>query len=120
MTKKNFGKYGAMVLAVLLAVPAVGKIVSMEAMVTQLSVNGVGDWITIIGLGLLASLVLFAIPKTKNIGTLLLSAYFGGTIVFHMALGEAFVVQAVLLVVVWTLAWMYDERIVLGHRSIEN
>jgi len=49
MTKKNFGKYGAMVLAVLLAVPAVGKIVGMEAMVTQLSVNGVGDWITIIG-----------------------------------------------------------------------
>jgi prepilin signal peptidase PulO-like enzyme (type II secretory pathway) len=120
MTKKNFGKYGAMVLAVLLAVPAVGKIVGMEAMVTQLSVNGVGDWITIIGLGLLVSLVLFAVPKTKNIGTLLLSAYFGGTIVFHMALGEAFVVQAVLLLVVWTLAWMYDERIVLGHRLIER
>jgi hypothetical protein len=51
---------------------------------------GLADWTIIIGLGELASTVLFLIPRTAVVGTLLLSAYLGGAIVTHMQRAESF------------------------------
>ncbi len=63
--------------------------------------------ITMIGIGELISAILFLIPKTSSLGTLLLSAYFGGAIASHMQAtppNESYIIPAVLLIVVWIAA----------------
>ena len=72
---------------------------------------GVPAWITIIGLGELASALLFLVPLTAPLGTLLLSSYMGGAIIVHMVkqgekAEESFVFQAVILILVWVAGWL--------------
>jgi hypothetical protein len=68
------------------------------------------DWIIIIGIGELVAVLLFMIPATYRIGTLLLSSYFGGAILFHMGhpltSERDFTPAVVILLLVWVAAWL--------------
>lgn len=59
------------------------------------------EWITIIGVAELIEVVLFLIPRTNIYGVLLLSAHMGGAIVLHMSHGESFIMQSIVLILVW-------------------
>ena len=48
--------------------------------------------------------VLFIIPRTGMLGTLLLIAYMGGAMATHMVLGESFLFPALIQVFVWVVA----------------
>ena len=76
----------------------------------MLGSHNLTGWITIIGIGELASLILFLIPKTMRLGALLLSAYFGGAIMFHMAHLNPevnnFLAPAGFLIFTWVIAWV--------------
>lgn len=113
MNKHKIGAYLAYVLAVLFLLAAAGEIFHLPSTITLLSANDVVNWVTVIGLGLVVSVVLYVYPRTKNFGTLLLSSYMGGAILFHMSLGQPFVLQSILLIVIWVIAWMRDPRIIL-------
>jgi hypothetical protein len=65
---------------------------------------GLADWRIIIGIGELTSAILFLVPRTAVLGTLLLSSYLGGAIVTNMQHAQSFVFPAVLLVIVWVAA----------------
>ncbi len=56
-----------------------------------------------IGIGKIVSAILFLIPATFLIGVLLLSAFWGGAIVTHLALGDPIWLQAGLLVLTWII-----------------
>lgn len=58
----------------------------------------------IIGVVELVSVILFIIPRTGVLGTLLLAAYMGGVIATHVEHGEPFIVQAVIQAVLWITA----------------
>ncbi len=45
--------------------------------------------------------IIFLIPRTGVIGTLLLAAYMGGAIVTHLEHGESFVFQIVIAALIW-------------------
>ena len=52
------------------------------------------------------------VPKTSSLGTLLLSAYFGGAIASHMqavAPNESYMIPAILLIVVWIAALIRNK-----------
>lgn len=110
LTRKNIG----LGLAILLALPLIpsifGKLTKMDEVIATLSTNNMQDWITIIGIGELVSLVLFLIPKTMRLGALLLSAYFGGAILFHMGNTvpeqQTFYGPTFFLLAVWVIAWV--------------
>ncbi len=76
--------------------------------------------ITMIGVGELISAILFLIPKTSSLGTLLLSAYFGGAIASHMqaaAPGESYMIPAILLIVVWIAALIRNREMFSSFTS---
>ncbi|MEL6639594.1 MAG: DoxX family protein [Bacteroidota bacterium] len=108
LTRKNIGMGLAALLGVALLASAASKITGGAT--EELASNNIGDWTLIIGLGELASLVFFLIPRTMRFGALLLSAYFGGAIMFHMThtdpLKQSFMGPTVFLVVIWVIAWL--------------
>jgi hypothetical protein len=63
---------------------------------------GLGDQARLIGAGAVLTALLLLIPRTSALGILLASSFWGGAICIHMAHGEPYVFQAVLLVLSWT------------------
>ena len=87
------------------------KLTAAPELVVIMSAYGLGDWITIIGIGEVAAVVLFLIPKTTSLGILVLSAYLGGAIVTHMSDGTPFMVPALLLVAAWIGAYLREPQV---------
>jgi len=67
----------------------------------QMEQMNLGSWRVIIALGEIVSALLFLIPKTNKIGTLLLSSYMGGAIIIHMTAGLSIVFPTGVLILVW-------------------
>ena len=88
-------------LTVFMTMSAVAKITG--AATEQFAAMGLGDQVLLIGIGELATAVLFLIPLTLSAGALLQSAYWGGAIVAHMVTNTPFTVPAIVLVLVWTI-----------------
>ncbi|MDD2797577.1 MAG: DoxX family protein [Bacteroidales bacterium] len=65
-----------------------------------------GDWRIIIGIGEFVSALLFLMPKTNKIGTLLLSSYMGGAIILHMIKPESIIMPSVVLVLIWVVGYL--------------
>ena len=64
-----------------------------------------------IGIAELVSTLLYAIPRTSVLGAILLTGYMGGAIATHVRIGEPFVVQAGIGVLVWLGLFLRDARI---------
>ncbi len=63
--------------------------------------------------------VLFIIPRTGILGTLLLASYMGGAIVTHLEHGEPFVFQIVFAAFIWITAFIRFPELgkrILGKR----
>lgn len=58
----------------------------------------------IIGLIEFVSVILFLIPRTGVLGTLLLAAYMGGAIAVHLTHGQSVIAPAFIEVIVWSVA----------------
>lgn len=63
-----------------------------------------GSTAKMIGIVELISIILFIIPRTGVLGTLLLAAYMGGAIATHLEHGESFVAQCVIQAFIWIVA----------------
>lgn len=104
-------------LTALFVMSAVMKLMQTKDVVEGFAKLGLTNWTLIIGVGELVSAVLFLIPRTHSLGTLLLSSYMGGAIIVHMTQGEAIVGPSVILLLVWLAAWLRDPRVLASfHR----
>jgi hypothetical protein len=74
--------------------------------VAMLNDAGLGDYIRLIGVGGLISAILLLVPRTAPLGSLAVSAYWGGAICLHMARHEPYALQSVLLLLSWTGAML--------------
>ncbi len=114
LTKKNIGWAISALLGLALIASAAGKFTGGAT--EQMATHNIGDWTLIIGIGELLSLILFLVPKTMRLGALLLSAYFGGAIMFHMAHPDPalsdFTAPAAFLVTIWVAAWLRGMMII--------
>ena len=110
LTIKNLGWVLSGLLALVILGSAFGKLTGDADTAIMLGSHNLTAWIMIIGIGELASLILFLIPKTMRMGALLLSAYFGGAIMFHMAHPDPglnnFAAPAGFLIFMWIIAWV--------------
>lgn len=59
---------------------------------------------TILGVIEMVSIILFIIPRTGILGTLLLAAYMGGAIATHLEHGQSVIAPAVIQAFVWIVA----------------
>jgi hypothetical protein len=67
---------------------------------------GLGEEVRLIGAGAVLTALLLLIPRTSSLGVLLTSSFWGGAICTHMAHGEPYLFQAVLLVLSWVGAYL--------------
>src|SRR5262249_52765082 len=67
---------------------------------------GLGEQARLIGAGALFSALLLLISSTSSLGILLTSSFWGGAICIHMAHGEPYLLQAVMLVLSWAGAYL--------------
>jgi len=67
----------------------------------QMAQLKLADWRIIIAIGEITSALLFLIPKTNKLGTVLLSSYLGGAIIIHMTGGISIAMPSVVLILVW-------------------
>jgi hypothetical protein len=107
--RKNWGKIAGLVLHVLIgglliftgSQKVLGS-VPPEALVKY----GLEEQARLIGAGAILTALLLLVPRTSSLGTLLASSFWGGAICIHMAHGELYLVQAVLLVLSWVGAYL--------------
>jgi len=102
-TRKIAGWIIAGLLTTLYLFSASGKLFMHPEQMEQLHL---GNWRIIIALGEIGSAILFLIPKTNKLGTLLLSSYMGGAIIIHMTGGMSIVMPAVVLILVWLVGFI--------------
>ncbi len=67
--------------------------------------------LTPIGIVEIACGILYAIPKTRILGGLLLTAYLGGATASHVRVGEPFIAPVVLGIVVWVGLYLRDSAV---------
>lgn len=84
-------------LALLFFYSAYGKLVNP----IQLEQLHLGSWRIVIALGEIISALLFLIPRSNKVGTLLLSSYMGGAIIIHMMNGLSIFFPTAVLILVW-------------------
>jgi hypothetical protein len=59
----------------------------------------------------LACAVIYAIPQTSVLGAILMTGFFGGTIITHLRLGQPVYIQSILGVLVWGGLFLRDRRL---------
>jgi len=113
--RKIIGWSIAGLITALLLFSTMGKFTMLE-MAENFTKWGLNDWRTIIAVGEIISALLFLYPKTNIFGTLLLSAHLGGAIVIHMSHGEPFIVQSIVLILIWVTAFVRNPELLSKHK----
>jgi hypothetical protein len=64
-------------------------------------------------LGILESgcVVVYLIPRTAVLGAILVTAYMGGAVATHVRIGDAFIIQVCLGILVWFGIWLRIPRL---------
>jgi hypothetical protein len=104
-------------LSLLFVASAAAKLARAQPVVENFEKWGLGNYVILIGVGELLSALLFLVPRTTSAGLLLLSSYMGGAIVTHMQHGEAFVVQSVVLVLIWVAGYLRHPEVLQSFRG---
>jgi hypothetical protein len=107
--RKSWGRIAGLVLHVLiggLLIFTGSQKVLGSAPPAALVTYGLGEQARLIGAGAILTALLLLIPRTASLGVLLTSAFWGGAICIHMAHGEPYLFQAVMLVLSWVGAYL--------------
>lgn len=120
-TIKITGWVLSILLALLFTMSAFMKITQNETAITQASAVGI-DAVTyqIIGIIEIVSLILFLIPRTGVLGTLLLVAYMGGAIATHLQHQQPIAMAVGVQVVLWITAFVRFPELKQRLLGIEN
>ena len=91
--------------AALFVFSASGKIMPNEDMLKMASKFGLdASTFKMLGIVELGAAILFLIPRTGVLGTLLLAAYLGGAIATHLEHGDSILMPCVIQAIVWLVA----------------
>jgi hypothetical protein len=106
---KNWGKIAGLVLHALIAglllFTGSQKLLG-PAPPAPLVKYGLGERARLIGAGAVLTALLLLAPPTSALGVLLASSFWGGAICIHMAHGEPYLFQALMLVLSWAGAYL--------------
>jgi len=95
------------ILGLLFTMSAVMKLTQNETAIAQASSFGIdATTYLIIGVVEIISLILFIIPRTGILGTMLLVAYLGGAIVTHLQHQQPIAMAVIIQIVLWITAFV--------------
>jgi len=93
--------------AFLLALDALGKFLRPEPVVKGTVELGYPEAVIVpLGVVLLASVLLYALPRTAVLGAILLTGYLGGAVATHVRVGNPLLTHVLLPVFVGALLWL--------------
>lgn len=104
-----------------LGAAGVAKIIQPASFMEEMAKSGISPSLAFgLGVTLVTSVILYAIPQTAIVGAILLTGYMGGAIAAHVLKGEDFTMQALFPVLVWLGIFLRDARLrsILPFRSL--
>ena len=120
-TIKIVGWIMTIILALLFIMSAFMKLTQNETALAQATSFGIdAKTYQIIGLVEIISLVLFLIPRTAILGTLLLIAYLGGAIVTHLQHQQPIAMAIIIQIFLWITAFVRFPELKQRLLSTEN
>ena len=92
----------------MLILTGIPKVLQLDFMVQNMTEAGMGHMVLGVGIVELLCVIAFLVPKTRNLGFLLIVAYTGGIIAAEWAAGEL-VVPGVLIQVLMWVGWYFEK-----------
>lgn len=89
---------------------ASSKLAFVPQLVDIFSKIGLLSYLKLLGVTELFFLTIFLWKKTRKLGLLLLTGYFGGAMAVEMSHGAFFIAPATILTLIWITAYLYDEK----------
>ena len=98
--------------SLLLVMSGVMKLVKPPAVIEGFAHLGWSEHLALaLGAVELSCTVIYLIPRTAILGAILLTGYLGGAIATHVRIGESFIVQTILAVLVWLALYLREVRL---------
>ncbi len=101
----------------IIVMSAAGKLAVVPQLVNIFSKIGLLSYIKILGITELLFLSTFLWKKTRKLGLLLLTGYFGGAMAVEMSHGTFFIAPAMILTLIWITAYLHDERMFVSEEK---
>ncbi|MGZ3903536.1 MAG: DoxX family protein [Bacteroidia bacterium] len=101
----------------MLVMSAIMKLTHAKAIVDGFSKSALINYITLIGIIELVSVILFWIPKTSKVGFLLLCGYLGGAMSIELSGGQ-FPGASVFLAVLWISVYLTNREMFLKTEEV--
>lgn len=101
----------------MLIMSAIMKLTHAQAIVEGFSKSNLINYLTLIGIIEIVSVILFWIPNTAKVGFLLLCAYLGGAISIELAGGQ-FPTAAVFLALLWISVYLTRKEVFLLQEEV--
>lgn len=99
-------------LVLFLLVDAAGKILRLAPYVEGTAKVGYPDGCLVpLGIVLLASTILYVVPRTAILGAVLLTGYLGGATATHVRMEQPFIFPVVFGILLWGCLYLRDERV---------
>ncbi|MEM6359661.1 MAG: hypothetical protein AAF731_06195 [Bacteroidota bacterium] len=108
LSKKSKWRFIWIIPIGLLIITAIPKLIQMDFMVENMTNAGMGHMILGVGIVEIICVIIFLIPKTRNIGFLLTVAYTGGIIAAEWAASEAVIPGLVIMILLW-IGWYFEK-----------
>jgi hypothetical protein len=105
--------------ALMLVMSGAMKLVGAQQIVDGLTKGGLGAYIKLFGIIELASVALLFLPKTRNLGFLLLCCYLGGALSIELASGQP-PMAAIFLALLWISMFLRNKTLFLEARPSQN
>lgn len=102
-------------ITLIIVISAASKLAYVPQLVDIFSKTGLLPYIKILGMTELLFLSIFLWKKTRKLGLLLLTGYFGGAMAVEMSHGTFFIAPATILTLIWITAYLYDERMFVSE-----
>ncbi len=99
-------------LTLMFAFSAFGKLSGSEEVSMMFEAFRLTGYKTMIGIIELICTVLYLIPRTSSLGTLLLTSYMGGAIVAHMTVGDPFIFQGFMILFIWIGQYLVQPSLI--------
>lgn len=100
----------------LLVGSSVAKLIPVPKVAAQMALVGfAGGRLTFIAVLEIVSAFLFAYPRTRSFGLLMVSAYLGGAIAAHVGHGQVGFQPAIVLGLLWLATWLRYPQLFAGR-----
>ncbi|WP_299362730.1 hypothetical protein [Winogradskyella sp.] len=86
---------------IILVVTAIPKVIGMDFMIENMTNAGMGHMTFLVGVIELLCAIVFLIPRTRNIGFLLIVAYTGGIIAAEWVAHEPVIPGVLVMILMW-------------------